>query len=52
MYNLQDVNNSEIVEYVKTNNNFNKAKDIVQILNEPLFKHLNNIIELNIAKFT
>ena len=37
MYDLQDVNNSEIVEYVKTNNNFNKAKDIVKILNEPIF---------------
>ena len=23
MFNLQDVNNSEIVEYVKANNNFN-----------------------------
>ena len=51
MFNLQDVNNSEIVEYAKANNNFNKAKDIVQILNEPIFKPLNNIIEQKINDY-
>jgi len=45
VYNLENVNNSEIVEYVKANNNFNKPKDIDKILKETIFKNLNNIIE-------
>jgi len=45
VHTLKNVNNSEIVEYVKTNNNFNKPKDIYKILSEPIFKNLNNIIE-------
>lgn len=45
IYNLEGVNNSEIVEYVKANSNFNKLKDIKTILTEPVFKTLNNIVE-------
>lgn len=45
VYNLEGVNNSEIVEYVKANSNFNKLKDIKTILTEPVFKTLNNIVE-------
>ncbi len=48
VHNLENVNNSEIVEYVKTNNNFNKPKDIKKILSEPIFKNLNNVIEQKI----
>ena len=45
IYNLEGVNNSKIVEYVKANSNFNKPKDIKTILTEPVFKTLNNIVE-------
>ena len=45
VHTLKNVNNSEIVEYVKANNNFNKPKDIYKILSEPIFKNLNSIIE-------
>ena len=41
--NLENINNSEIVEYVKNQND--KHKDIYNILSNPIFKNINNIIE-------
>ena len=45
VYNLKNVNNSEIVNYIKNKNQINKPKDIYDILSNPIFKNLNDIIE-------
>tara|TARA_R110000796_G_C14312413_1_gene406739 strand:- start:5 stop:586 length:582 start_codon:yes stop_codon:yes gene_type:complete len=41
--NLENINNSEIVEYVKNQND--EHKDIYNIISNPIFKNINNIIE-------
>lgn len=43
VYNLENINNLEIVDYVK--NQSNKPRDIYDIISNPIFKKVNNIIE-------
>ena len=40
---LENINNSEIVDYIKSKKN--EPKDIYDVLSNPIFKNINNIIE-------
>jgi len=46
VYNLENINNSEIVDYVK--NSSNNPRDIYDIISNPIFKDINNTVEQKI----
>jgi len=41
--NLENINNSEIVNYIKSKKN--EPRDIYDVLSNPIFKNINNVIE-------
>src|SRR5210317_1009870 len=50
-YDLKNVNNLEIVNYIKNKNQINERKDIYDIISNPIFKDINNIVEQKMNEY-